>query len=159
MKLKFKYQQFQQDAVDSVCNVFNGQPYVRQRYIIDPGRNNVGSSGQQMIASTEEMYGYGNADIALRDSELLNNINGVRSHWRMPRDNRLEKLNDRLALTVEMETGTGKTYVYIKTILELNKKYGARRQRLVSKLLTLECGGILSYISGKTFESAFVPEP
>lgn len=124
MKLKFKYQQFQQDAVDSVCNVFNGQPYARQRYIIDPGRNNGGSSGQQMIASAEEMYGYGNADIVLRDSELLNNINGVRSHRRMPRDNRLEKLNDRLALTVEMETGTGKTYVYIKTILELNKKYG-----------------------------------
>ena len=124
MKLKFKYQQFQQDAVDSVCDVFNGQPYARQRYIIDPGRNNVGSFGQQMIASAEEMYGYGNADIALRDSELLNNINGVHSHWRMPRDGRLDKLNDRLALTVEMETGTGKTYVYIKTILELNKKYG-----------------------------------
>ena len=42
---------------------------------------------------------------------------------------------------------------------ELNKKYGARRQRLVSKSLTLECGGILSYLSGKTFESVFVPEP
>lgn len=123
MKLKFKYQKFQQDAVESVCNVFNGQPCVERKYLADQGkvRGQLSAGQQGFDIST---YGWGNADINLSDRELLDNINEVRKRWRMPRDFQLNKLNDQLALTVEMETGTGKTYVYINTILELHKRYG-----------------------------------
>ena len=123
MKLKFKYQKFQHDAVESVCNMFNGQPCVERKYLADQGKVNgqVSADQQGFDIPTD---GWGNADINLSDRELLDNINEVRKRWRMPRDFRLNKLNDQLALTVEMETGTGKTYVYINTILELHKRYG-----------------------------------
>ena len=123
MKLKFKYQKFQQDAVESVCNVFNGQPCVERKYLADQGKvNGQVSAGQQGFDIPTD--GWGNADINLSDRELLDNINEVPKRWQLSRDFRLNKLNDQLALTVEMETGTGKTYVYINTILELHKRYG-----------------------------------
>ena len=123
MKLKFKYQKFQQDAVESVCNVFNGQPCIERKYLADQGKVSGQSSAAQQGFDIST-YGWGNADINLSDRELLDNINEVRKRWRMSRDFQLNKLNDQLALTVEMETGTGKTYVYINTILELHKRYG-----------------------------------
>ena len=123
MKLKFKYQKFQQDAVESVCNVFNGQPCIERKYLADQGKvSGQLSAGQQGFDIST--YGWGNADISLSDRELLDNINEVPKRRQLSRDFQLNKLNDQLALTVEMETGTGKTYVYINTILELHKRYG-----------------------------------
>lgn len=124
MKLKFKYQQFQQDAVDSVCNVFSGQPFNdKSNYLVDPGKNTsntIFSAG----ANDASRLGYNNANLALDGGQLLQNINNQRKRWYMPPLGQTSKLNNKLALTVEMETGTGKTYVYIKTIFELHRQYG-----------------------------------
>lgn len=117
MKLKFKHQKFQLDAANAVCDVFAGQPYQAENpYLIDQGNVN----GQTAI---NNFTGFRNSRIVseLTDSIILDNIR------RIQRKNLLapsKKLEGRYNLTIEMETGTGKTYTYIKTMFELNKRYG-----------------------------------
>ena len=114
MKLKFKKQQFQEDAVNAVCDVFEGQKFDDgNRYVIDTG--NVDDSFNY------EVTGFRNNKVTLDDEEILENIQRIQHKNGIKQS---EKLEGRYNLTVEMETGTGKTYVYIKTMLELNKKYG-----------------------------------
>jgi type III restriction enzyme len=72
----------------------------------------------------DENVGWGNHTITLSDDELLENIQSVQKKNQLPADHKIEKLNGKYCLTVEMETGTGKTYTYIKTMYELNKEYG-----------------------------------
>lgn len=120
MKLQFKSQKFQADAAKAVCDVFAGQPYLTPSYRIDKGYVAV-----EQIASDdiERFTGFGNAKLVpeLTDEVILDNINKVQ------RRNQIEpskQLEGRYNLTVEMETGVGKTYTYIKTMYELNKRYG-----------------------------------
>lgn len=117
MKLKFKHQKFQAEASKAVCDVFSGQPYLSEtNYMIDQGD----TKGQQKIY---DFTGFKNHKLVpeLSDKVILENIKQIqRSHQVPPSD----KLEGRYNLTVEMETGTGKTYVYIKTMFELNKRYG-----------------------------------
>jgi type III restriction enzyme len=117
MKLKFKHQKFQAEATQAVCDVFLGQPFLSEtNYLIDQGN----------VKGQSEMYdftGFKNHKLVpeLTDKIILDNIRKIqRSHQIAPSD----KLEGKYNLTVEMETGTGKTYVYIKTMLELNKRYG-----------------------------------
>lgn len=126
MKLQFKYQQFQADAVDSVCDVFLGQPFSRPQFLIDQGNK---ANSQQQLASDELVNGWCNADLDKTfngDRQLLNNIRKVQQRNGIPmlHDHIDRSLNGKMALTIEMETGTGKTYTYIKTVFELNKRYG-----------------------------------
>ena len=118
MKLQFKNQKFQADAAKAVVDVFAGQPNITNNsYLIDRGINS-----SQQIAILDEVIGQRNAPIHLRlDDIILKNLQKVQ------RDNQLkpsEKLEGRFNLTIEMETGVGKTYTYIKTMYELNKHYG-----------------------------------
>lgn len=123
MKFKFKIQQYQTDAVESTVNVFAGQPSkTNMQY-----RRDLGKQKQQLKAEFEEEYvGYRNADVELNASQLLENIH----HQQVQNDIPLSKsltATDGLgacSLDVEMETGTGKTYVYIKTMFEMNKRFG-----------------------------------
>ncbi|HBT85675.1 MAG TPA: restriction endonuclease subunit R, partial [Porphyromonadaceae bacterium] len=117
MKLKFKHQKFQAEATQAVCDVFLGQPFLSEtNYLIDQGN----------VKGQTELYnftGFKNHKLVpeLTDKIILDNIRKIqRSHQIAPSD----KLEGKYNLTVEMETGTGKTYVYIKTMLELNKRYG-----------------------------------
>jgi len=139
MKLKFKTQAYQTNAVESVVDCFAGQPlFDGLTYRIDPGQSS------QTSAFDED--GFKNADLALNDTQLLENIQSVQRRQNLPVSQSLsgfttydKKANrvpvkaaykkdalaaTRIHLDVEMETGTGKTYCYIKTIFEMNKRYG-----------------------------------
>lgn len=119
MKLQFKHQKFQADAAKAVVDVFAGQPYLTPTYMIDRG-----TGTQQITASDEEDFtGWSNQRLipALSDDVVLDHIRKIqRNNQIKPSD----KLEGRYNLTVEMETGVGKTYTYIKTMYELNKAYG-----------------------------------
>lgn len=121
MKLQFKYQQFQADAVDAVCNVFRGQPFKRAQFMVDRGDDN-----NVQLHGTEVIGWCNNALSPQLNTTILRNLRDVqtKSGVRPLSTNVDYSLNDKLALTIEMETGTGKTYTYIKTIFELNKRYG-----------------------------------
>ena len=123
MKFKFKIQQYQTDAVESTVNVFAGQPSkTNMQY-----RRDLGKQKQQLQAEFEEEYvGYRNADVELNTSQLLENIHQQQVRNDIPLSPSLAATNGlgACSLDVEMETGTGKTYVYIKTMFELNKRYG-----------------------------------
>ena len=119
MKLHFKHQKFQADAAKAVVDVFAGQPYLTPSYMMDRG------SGTYQQSTTEDLdyTGWSNHKIVpeLNDRLILEHINTVQ------RANKIkpsEKLEGRFNLTIEMETGVGKTYTYIKTMYELNKHYG-----------------------------------
>ena len=124
MKLKFKIQAYQTAAVQAVVDCFKGQPPASSEaisYRIDPG-NAVGQTIGSTVSSSD---GFKNADLMLTDAELLENIHAVQHGQNLPVSNTLAKTKiARVNLDVEMETGTGKTYCYIKTIFELNKQYG-----------------------------------
>lgn len=143
MKLKFKTQAYQAAAVQAVVDCFKGQPPASAEamtYRIDPG---------QAKRDTEDLFsdsGFKNADLALTDLALLDNIQQVQRGQNLPISGSLDdfftingnrelvpatkqyiedaKAISKLHLDVEMETGTGKTYCYIKTIFELNRRYG-----------------------------------
>ncbi|MGZ8190280.1 MAG: type III restriction-modification system endonuclease [Methylococcaceae bacterium] len=122
MKLKFKTQAYQTLAVESVVNCFAGQPPgTGVQYRIDPGRNKSGAQQQHLLDDA----GFKNAGIALSHAQLLENIQAVQRHQNLPMSpalagNKISPVN----LDIEMKTGTGKTYCYIKTLFELNKRYG-----------------------------------
>jgi len=117
MKLKFKVQPYQTQAVDSVVECFAGQPLVSGiTYRIDPGR-------KAQVSAFEE--GFKNADLALTDLQVLANIKEVQRRQNLPISDKLvSSAGCRFNLDIEMETGTGKTYCYIKTMFEMNKRYG-----------------------------------
>ncbi len=123
MKFKFKIQQYQTDVVESTVNVFAGQPSkTNMQY-----RRDLGKQKPQLKAEFEEEYvGYRNADVELNTSQLLENIHQQQVQNDIPLSPSLAATNGlgACSLDVEMETGTGKTYVYIKTMFELNKRYG-----------------------------------
>ena len=119
MKLKFKKQAYQTRAVDAVVDCFKGQPDSSGiKYRIDPGYS------KKKIPQLESS-GFKNADIALNGDQLLANIQEVQRLQNIPQSDSLVKTqSSSLNLDIEMETGTGKTYCYIKTIFEMNKRYG-----------------------------------
>ncbi|MDR1740376.1 MAG: DEAD/DEAH box helicase family protein [Synergistaceae bacterium] len=113
MKLQFKDQAFQADAAKAVCDVFAGQPFSGPTYITDPG------SGGRLFAAG------GNAPVVISDDEVLEHIRSIqRSGQIKPSDSLVRDGEVKYNLTIEMETGVGKTYTYIKTMYELNKHYG-----------------------------------
>ena len=125
MKLKFKTQAYQTAAVQAVVDCFKGQPPASpeaMHYRIDPGH---AATGQAIGSTVSSDAGFKNADLALPDSALLDNIHAVQRSQNLPLSDVLVK--NKVAginLDIEMETGTGKTYCYIKTIFELNQQYG-----------------------------------
>lgn len=120
MNFKFKIQQYQTDAVENTVAVFAGQPSRDSfQYRRDLGK---GQSGQ--FTFEEDFAGYRNSDIELSDSQLLNNIQKIQDSQDIKQSAKLVCDLGKLGLDIEMETGTGKTYVYIKTMFELNKRYG-----------------------------------
>ena len=127
MKFNFKIQQYQTDAIDAVLKVFNGQGFHDKiNYIRDLGNTEQNLSSQVSFDENEIMddTGYKNELVELSDEQLLQNIQNLQSQNNIKLSPSLVKDLGRCSLDIEMETGTGKTYVYIKTMFELNKKYG-----------------------------------
>lgn len=123
MKLKFKQQSFQTDAVNAVADCFAGQPCTSGiTYRIDPGRADPKQTGA--LPGIEEA-GFKNSDLAIPLGQLLANIHAVQQRQNLPLSAALiSSAGCQINLDVEMETGTGKTYCYIKSMFELNKRYG-----------------------------------
>lgn len=138
MKLQFKKQEYQTKAVDAVVDVFEGQPKsIGDTYRIDPGR---WRQGQERM---ETGSGLRNTEIQLPAEQLLDNVNKVQRSRNLPES---QELTDSKAaphapnLDIEMETGTGKTYVYIKTIMELHKRYGWSKYIIVVPSIAIREG-------------------
>ena len=118
MKLQFKHQKFQADAAKAVVDVFAGQPYLTPTYLMDRG-----SDAHQLTLEEMSFTGWRNEPIVpeLSDQVVLEHLNKIQRANQIAPSPRLE---GRYNLTIEMETGVGKTYTYIKTMYELNKHYG-----------------------------------
>ena len=119
MKFKFKIQQYQTEAVENTVAVFSGQP----SHEMAAYRRDLGKRQQQQIDYEGEM-GFRNHLIELDNKTLLKNINAIQNMYDITPSATLSKGVGAVNLDIEMETGTGKTYVYIKTMFELNKQYG-----------------------------------
>ena len=119
MKLRFKHQKFQADAAKAVVDVFAGQPYLTPSYMMDRGSGHY----QQSLTEEEDFTGWSNQKIVpeLNDRLILEHINKIQKANQIKPSTKLE---GRFNLTIEMETGVGKTYTYIKTMYELNRAYG-----------------------------------
>jgi type III restriction enzyme len=126
MKFKFTIQGYQTDAVDSIVKVFAGQPFQdKVSYRRDTGTTKIERNILNYNLSDEELYiGFANAPVALGENQLLKNIQCVQNDNNIKQSSDLSKHMGCCSLDVEMETGTGKTYVYIKSMFELNKLYG-----------------------------------
>lgn len=116
--LEFKFssdQQHQLEAIEATCDLFRGQQFIGSVFSADSGRK-----GQTAIG--ELMVGHGNK-LRVAPGQLLDNLHAVQEEGCLPATDVLTdgRLRD---FTVEMETGTGKTYVYIRSIYELNRRYG-----------------------------------
>ena len=132
MKLQYKHQTFQADAAKAVVDVFAGQPYLTPSYMMDKGSGYI----QQSLTDEQDFTGWSNQPVipSLTDGRILEQLQKIQ------RDNQIEPSSELLKtfnktkdnssrnisynLTIEMETGVGKTYTYIKTMYELNKQYG-----------------------------------
>lgn len=136
MRFVFKVQQYQTDAVDSTVRVFSGQPYSNGlTYLRDLGvqpqkpalpnqQISLFPDPQLTMFDEQDTTGYKNEAVMLTGEQLLHNIHAVQSENNIHLSERLVDDLGCCSLDVEMETGTGKTYVYIKTMFELNRQYG-----------------------------------
>jgi type III restriction enzyme len=128
VKLRFKHQKFQEDATNAVCDVFTGQPNETRKFLVDQGESKQASAFDS---------GWANSEIRLRPEDILKNLRTVQKQHGIVASNRLETMTskvewddgrkesiERPVFSVEMETGTGKTYTYIKTMYEMNARYG-----------------------------------
>ena len=145
MKFQFKIQDYQTEAVDAVVNCFEGQiPHDGVSYLIDPGiktqihpdESDIDDTDAQLFEAKEldtneeeeeDEYGIKNAPIQLSEEQVLHNIQAVQKQQRSfltPSPELIKTRQCKFNLDVEMETGTGKTYCYIKTMFEMNERYG-----------------------------------
>lgn len=122
MKIQYRHQKFQADAAKAVVDVFSGQPYLTPTYMMDRG------SGNYQIGVYEErdFTGFSNQKIVpqLSDRQILEQLNKVQRANQIKPSDKLEDRENGYNLTIDMETGVGKTYTYIKTMFELNEHYG-----------------------------------
>lgn len=132
MKLRFKHQQFQLDATNAICDVFAGQPNETRRFLIDRGLD----KGGRALASFND-NGWANPEMHILEDVLLKNLKNVQKQNNIVPSKTIEKMTSKIewddghkttvtrpVFTIEMETGTGKTYTYIKTMYELSARYG-----------------------------------
>lgn len=165
MKFRFKVQQYQTDAVEAVVDCFAGQPRDHGvTYRIDPGRLTKSAQPELEIAEPPDS-GLRNAEIALSPGQLLENIRAVQRSRNLPLSTALVPSKaavtpNTLNLDIEMETGTGKTYVYIKSIMELNKRYGWSKFIVVVPSVAIREGVKKSFdITAEHFQQTYGTKP
>ncbi|MBQ7560644.1 MAG: DEAD/DEAH box helicase family protein [Synergistaceae bacterium] len=125
MLFKFTEQEYQTKAVDSVIKVFEGQNY---KYYFTYRRDVSEQETGEIFKNDDLLYtGYGNHGVSLSDYDLLRNIRRVQTGNNIKLSDSVNNEIGSCVLDIEMETGTGKTYTYIKTMFELNKKFGWKK--------------------------------
>lgn len=141
MKLKYKHQRFQEEAARAVTDCFSGQPHYdgASNFYIEQGK----VDGQQ----DNNLFGVeGFANAPIQDGvPLRDNIRRVQTEFGLKPIDQLE--GDGRTLTIEMETGTGKTFTYIKTMYELNKLYGWTKFIVVVPSIAIREGVLSSFES------------
>jgi len=131
LKLKFDANlQFQLEAINSIVDIFEGQPAEDVQFALEKKKTEL-----------VEFAGVGN-NLILTEGSILKNLQKVQDHSDLEISKKLEGMN----FSVEMETGTGKTYVYLRTIFELNKKYGFKKFVIVVPSVAIR-EGVLKSIS------------
>ena len=122
MRIRYKHQKFQADAAKAVVDVFAGQPYLTPTYMMDRGSGYI----QRSLTDDVDFTGWSNQKIVpeLSDHLILEHIQKIQRINQIQPSSKLEGRSDGFNLTIEMETGVGKTYTYIKTMYELNRAYG-----------------------------------
>ena len=162
-QLKFKYsadQQYQLDAIDAVCDLFRGQEFLDARFMADlvaptqEGIPGIAAPAQQQIFSVGHANG-----LRVSARQLEENLHAIQERNNLPatRDLTSGRLRD---FSVEMETGTGKTYVYTRTIYELNRRYGLTKFVIVVPSVAIREGVRKSFESTKShFESLYDHTP
>ena len=164
MKLQFKVQQFQADAVDAVADVFAGQPLNEGlTYAIDPGK--LSATQATLDVAADPKAGLRNAEIALTPSQVLEGIQAVQKTQNLTSStvlvqSKAAKAPNTPNLTIEMETGTGKTYVYIKTMMELHKRYGWSKFIVVVPSVAIREGVKQTFdVTADHFQEAYGTKP
>lgn len=143
MKIKYKHQGFQVEAARNVVRAFEGQPYCDSaNYIMDWGT-------QKQLFET----GFGNAPLKLDRADIKENVRTIQMEQGLKPIDHLE--GEGINLTIEMETGTGKTYTYIKTMYELNKHYGWSKFIIVVPSVAIREGVFKSF---ETMQDHFAHE-
>ena len=122
MRIQYKHQKFQADAAKAVVDVFAGQPYLTPTYMMDRGSGYI----QQSFTDDVDFTGWSNQKIVpeLNDQLILEHLQKIQRTNQIAPSSKLEGRSAGYNLTIEMETGVGKTYTYIKTMYELNRAYG-----------------------------------
>lgn len=154
MKIQFKAQQHQTEAVDAVVNVFAGQPFADGvKYRIDPGKDTE--------PTLLDDAGLRNTAISISTPQLLGNVHAVQKERGLPLAKALVTSPAApINLDIEMETGTGKTYVYIKTIMELYKRYGWSKYIVVVPSIAIREGVKKSFdITADHFQQLYGTKP
>ena len=132
MKLKFEPNlEFQLQAIEAVCDLFRGQECYQNEFTVSRKPN----TPQARLALAQNDLGIGNR-LTLPDEAILKNLNAVQLQNGLPPSDQLDSGD----FTVEMETGTGKTYVYLRTIFELNKRYGFTKFVIVVPSIAIKEG-------------------
>jgi type III restriction enzyme len=132
-KLKFQFEnnlEYQTRAINSIVDIFEGQEITRSNFSIVREY----SKGQKTIGDYDDL-GIGNR-LELLDDEILENVQRIQLKNALPQSKKLSSMD----FSVEMETGTGKTYVYLRTIFELNKKYGFTKFIIVVPSIAIKEG-------------------
>ena len=130
MKLKFDPNlKYQEDAVSSVVDLFRGQTPMQSNFTV--------AAYQSRVGMFDSEHGVGNK-IELAEEEILNNLQKIQLRNGLPQTNMLKANN--LDFSIEMETGTGKTYVYLRTIFELYKNYGFTKYIIVVPSIAIKEG-------------------
>lgn len=152
MKLQFKEQSFQIEAVDAVVSCFEGQAIKTNSFTLERSKDIVRKAKSQMDSIFDndllESIGYRNSPIQITDEQVLNNIIDVQRKYYLIENQKLDVVksaNIGYNFTIEMETGTGKTYTYIRTMYELHKKYGWSKFIIVVPSIAIREGVFKSF--------------
>lgn len=154
MKLQFKEQKFQIDAVRAVVDCFEGQPVKTNRFTLEKSKEIIRKAKEAATGignlgfEIEEEIGYRNSAIQILENQLLKNIQEVQKRNDLFESKKIERpkgVKLGYNLTIDMETGTGKTYTYIRTMYELHKKYGWSKYIIVVPSIAIREGVYKSF--------------
>ena len=140
MQIRYKHQRFQTEAARSIVNAFTGQPKSdgQSDHTIDQGKNK----------GLFKLAGFGNKNVVLAREAVCENVRAVQTEQGLKPVDYLQDLQGvGMAFTIEMETGTGKTYTYIKTMYELNERYGWTKFVVVVPSIAIREGVLKSFES------------
>jgi len=129
MKIQFESNlNYQNKAISSIVDIFEGQEICQSNFSVSRVKGDT-------LGITENELGIGNR-LELLDDEILANIQNIQLKNGLPQSKKLNSMD----FSVEMETGTGKTYVYLKSIFELNRKYGFTKFIIVVPSIAIKEG-------------------